>query len=111
MKQRLKPTSWTQKFNSYIVDKDNIVVSPQAVWTAASEGRFNITKLVPPNNAQDPFVLSVGPFTDDYKIAIFISHLKPGDSNFTESKMQEQYVSIQRLASSNSSIIPNTQIL
>jgi len=63
---------YLQRFNTYLLNSDGIVVDPQAVWDAPSaDSRFFISKIVPDQVVQDPAVLSVGPFNEDRYIFIY----------------------------------------
>ncbi|KAJ3892537.1 hypothetical protein GG344DRAFT_75849 [Lentinula edodes] len=77
---------WPQRFNSYLLDSNEIVVDPQAVWDAPAESsQFAVTTIVPSGFALDNRFLSVGPFPDDRYIAIVCSHKRAGQSQYAPS--------------------------
>ncbi|KIM46734.1 hypothetical protein M413DRAFT_261550 [Hebeloma cylindrosporum] len=87
-----RTAQFLQRYNTYLLDSNNVVIDPQAVWDAPSDnGRFFITEIVPKGFAQDPAVLSVGPFNDDRNIAVYCSHKRPGDSSYTQSDPHHSY--------------------
>ena len=97
LQQHPTPAGWAQRFNSYVVDQNNIVQPniAQIVWDSQNQGtRFNITSTQPPNVAKDPTVYSYGPYTTDYKIVIYCSHKKTGSQSFDPSDPKHSYVSL-----------------
>jgi hypothetical protein len=89
-----RTSEYLQRYNTYIVDADGIVLDPQAVWDASTDGdRFSISNIVPKYfKAPDPNVLSVGPFDKDYQIGIYFSHKGPEDTRYEESVPQHTTV-------------------
>ncbi|KAI3605217.1 hypothetical protein WG66_013175 [Moniliophthora roreri] len=69
-------TSSRQHLNTYLLDVNNTILEPQALWDAPDRNsRFSIIQSLPVNFAPDPHVLTVGPFNDDRKIVVYCSHL------------------------------------
>ncbi|PPQ71685.1 hypothetical protein CVT26_007652 [Gymnopilus dilepis] len=87
-----RTSEWPQRFNTYLLDTDNIVINPQALWDAHSDkSRFLISQVVPTGFDKDPSVLCMGPYTEDRNIAVYVSHQKPGSGGFTQSDAQTSY--------------------
>ena len=81
-----RTAGWVQRYNTYVLDTNYFVKDPQALWQAATDNsRFDITEIKPPGFDKDPAVLSIGPFNDDNYIAVYTSHLKPGQQTFAPS--------------------------
>ncbi|KAF8968938.1 hypothetical protein BDZ97DRAFT_2072645 [Flammula alnicola] len=88
--QRL--AEYLQRCNTYLLDTNNLVIDPQAVWDApAASSRFLISQIVPSGFAQDPSVLCVGPFNEDRNIAVYCSHKKAGDSAYKQSEPKHSF--------------------
>ncbi|KAI3622458.1 hypothetical protein WG66_015002 [Moniliophthora roreri] len=86
-----RTAEWRQRYNTYLLDANNLVIDPQAVWDSqSSNARFFISQSVP-SNAPDPNVLSIGPFNDDRKIAVYCSHLRDGSSDFQQSDPKHSF--------------------
>ncbi|KAH9477932.1 hypothetical protein JR316_0010164 [Psilocybe cubensis] len=86
---------WPQRFNTYLLDvNDNIVMDPQVLWDARSDGsRFNVTEIVPQSAMpMDSHVLSLGPYNEDRNIAIYCSHKKAGQSSYTQSDPRHTFI-------------------
>ncbi|KAF8185435.1 hypothetical protein BJ912DRAFT_973467, partial [Pholiota molesta] len=85
--------AWPQRFNTYLLDTNNIVVNPQVVWDASSDGsRFDVSQVVPMNLLpQDKNVFSVGPFSEDRNLAVYCSHKKAGATSYTESDPRHSF--------------------
>ncbi|PPQ85027.1 hypothetical protein CVT25_010416 [Psilocybe cyanescens] len=88
---------WKQRFNTYLLDTDNIVIDPQVVWDATTNGsRFDITKVVPQSIVPpDPHVFSIGPYSQDYNIAVYCSHKRPGAGSFAQSDPRHTFNSFK----------------
>ncbi|KAF8641300.1 hypothetical protein AX16_010079 [Volvariella volvacea WC 439] len=87
-----RTAAWSQRYNSYLLNTDHIVIDPQAVWDAPSDNsRFLITQVIPPGVAPDPSVLGVGPFDDDRYIAVYCSHKRQGSEKFEQSDPKHEY--------------------
>jgi hypothetical protein len=88
-----------QRFNTYLLDTNNIVVNPQVVWDASSDGsRFDVSQVVPMNLLpQDKNVFSVGPFAEDRNLAVYCSHKKAGATSYTESDPRHSFVRVSRV--------------
>jgi hypothetical protein len=70
----------------------------QAVWDAPTKSsRFNITNFLPKSlSIPDTNVLSVGPFSEDRSIAVYLSHKAPGKTDYEESTPNHQFVRISQ---------------
>ncbi|KAF8888468.1 hypothetical protein CPB84DRAFT_1964201 [Gymnopilus junonius] len=87
-----RTAQWLQRYNTYLLNTDNIVINPQALWDAPSDnGRFLISQIVPPGAAEDPSVLCMGPYTEDRNIAVYCSHKKAGSGSFVESDTKHSF--------------------
>ncbi|KAJ4490581.1 hypothetical protein J3R30DRAFT_3423083 [Lentinula aciculospora] len=85
---------WPQRFSTYLLDSNELVVNPQAIWDAPTESSsFSITGIVPSGFAPDTRVLSVGPFTSERYIAVVCSHKRVGQSDYTSSAPQHSFKS------------------
>ncbi|KIJ95965.1 hypothetical protein K443DRAFT_107967 [Laccaria amethystina LaAM-08-1] len=81
-----RTAEWVQRYNTYVLDINYFVKDPQAVWQAPTgNSRFDITSIQPAGFDKDPAVLSIGPYNDDNYIAVYTSHLKPGQQSFAPS--------------------------
>lgn len=88
---------WPQRFNTYLLDtSNNIVLDPQVLWDASSDGsRFDITEVVPKSALPpDPNVFSLGPYNEDRNIAVYCSHKKSGQQSYTQSDPRHTFVSL-----------------
>lgn len=89
---------WAQRFNTYLLDTNNIVIDPQVLWDASSSGsRFGVTDVVPPNLVPaDKNVFSIGPLTEDRNIAVYCSHRRPGSNQYMESDPRHTFVRLYK---------------
>ncbi|KAJ7817202.1 hypothetical protein B0H14DRAFT_2843196 [Mycena olivaceomarginata] len=92
-----RTAAWLQRTNTYLLDTNYLVIDPQAVWDAPEENsRFNITTIVPPSFSDpDPAVLSVGPYTEDRYIGVYLSHKAPSDTDYVSSDPKHDYHEFQ----------------
>lgn len=99
---------YVQRFNTYILNPNNLVEDPQAVWEAPNdESRFMIVDIVPPGFDKDPNVLSVGPFPDDRQIAIYCSHVNPDTGKYESSDPHFSYVRLSQCCISLTTSLSN----
>ncbi|KAJ3768990.1 hypothetical protein FB446DRAFT_791800 [Lentinula raphanica] len=87
---------YPQRFNTYLLDSNDFVVNPQAVWDApTASSQFAITNINPSGFALDNRALFVGPFNDDHFIAVVCTHKKPGSGEYISSTSQYSFNSFK----------------
>ncbi|KAF8901374.1 hypothetical protein CPB84DRAFT_1777703 [Gymnopilus junonius] len=71
-----RTAEWLQRYNTYLLNTNNIVIDPQALWDAPSDnGRFLISQIVPGGFDKDPSV----------------SAWKPSSSGFVQSDTKHSF--------------------
>ncbi len=88
--------AWAQRFTTYLLDKDDNVIStdPKVIWDSTTDhSRFDVTSVIPASfSPPDKNVFSISKSNVDRKIAVHCQHKKTGESEFKESDPQNSFV-------------------